>query len=134
MRTPAPLHRRGGATPPATQGTEALHFWAPRRVGRPLADQLTLATATERWMPSRPAGGVLRTCRFVISQVRLMAADFTSIPIVDIAGLASPDLAERRAAAERIGAAARDVGFLYVTGHGVPEALSAGLREAAMRF
>lgn len=59
---------------------------------------------------------------------------FQSIPVVDIAGLSSPDPHERRRVAAEIGAAARDVGFLYVTGHGVPEALGAGLRAAAERF
>lgn len=63
-----------------------------------------------------------------------MSVDFQSIPVVDIAGLASPDLDARRAAAREIGRAARDVGFLYVTGHGLPEQLSAELRAAAARF
>jgi isopenicillin N synthase-like dioxygenase len=63
-----------------------------------------------------------------------MTAAFRSIPVVDIGGLDSPDPAARRRMAEEIGAAAREVGFLYVTGHGVPEALSAGLRGAAERY
>ena len=63
-----------------------------------------------------------------------MAADFRSIPVVDVSGLASTDLADRREVAEAIGRAAREVGFLYVTGHGVPEALSAGVRTQAARF
>ena len=63
-----------------------------------------------------------------------MSADFHSIPIVDISGLFAPDLAARRRVAEEIGRAAREVGFLYVTGHGVPEPLSAELRAAAARF
>ena len=63
-----------------------------------------------------------------------MAADFKSIPVIDIAGLESHELADRRRVAEALGAAAREVGFLYVTGHGVPEAVSLGVREAARRF
>ena len=63
-----------------------------------------------------------------------MSADFQSIPIVDIAGLGSADLVARRRVAQEIGRAAREVGFLHVTGHGVPEALSTGVREAAARF
>lgn len=57
--------------------------------------------------------------------------DFQSVPVVDIAGLSSPDLAVRRAVAQRIGAAAREVGFLHIVDHGLPEALFDGLLEAA---
>jgi isopenicillin N synthase-like dioxygenase len=64
----------------------------------------------------------------------VLGADFTSIPVIDIAGLASEALPDRLEVAGRLGAAARDVGFLYVTGHGVPQPLSLGVREAAMRF
>jgi isopenicillin N synthase-like dioxygenase len=69
-----------------------------------------------------------------VEQERAMAADFKSIPVIDIASLESPDLAARRRVAEALGAAAREVGFLYVTGHGVPAPLSLGVREAAKRF
>lgn len=47
--------------------------------------------------------------------------DFDTIPVVDIAGLHAPDLAARRRVADAIGRACRDVGFLYVTGHGIPQ-------------
>lgn len=63
-----------------------------------------------------------------------MGADFTSIPVIDIAGLGSDALADRRRVADQLGAAAREVGFLYVIGHGVPETLSQGVRAAAARF
>lgn len=57
--------------------------------------------------------------------------DFQAVPVVDISGLSSPDLAERRAVAQRIGAAAREVGFLHIVGHGLPEALFERLLAAA---
>ena len=60
-----------------------------------------------------------------------MATDFQSVPLVDIAGLASSDPAVRLAVANQIGRAAREVGFLYVTGHGLRENLSRDLLEAA---
>ncbi len=45
------------------------------------------------------------------------------LPVIDVAALASPELADRRAVAAALGAAARGPGFLYVTGHGIPAAL-----------
>ena len=63
-----------------------------------------------------------------------MHADFDRIPIVDISGLSSADLATRRAVAAEMGAAAREVGFLYVRGHGLDEALFEGVLAAAKAF
>lgn len=47
---------------------------------------------------------------------------FQALPIVDVSGLRSTDLSQQQAAAAALGQAARDAGFLYVTGHGVPQA------------
>ena len=60
--------------------------------------------------------------------------DFSSIPLVDIGGLIAGDAEGSRAAAEALGKAARQVGFVYVTGHGIPAPLFDGLLEAAKRF
>ncbi len=59
---------------------------------------------------------------------------FTSIPLIDIAGLASSDLAERQRVATELGRAAREVGFLQIVGHGLSTELRAGLIEQAQRF
>lgn len=50
--------------------------------------------------------------------IRSRAPAAGEIPVVDVAGLAGGDLSARRRVARRIGAACRDVGFFYVTGHG----------------
>lgn len=55
----------------------------------------------------------------------------TDIPIIDVSGLEGAEAV--RVAAE-IGAACRDVGFFYVTGHPVPASLSADVFAAAAAF
>ncbi len=62
----------------------------------------------------------------------MSAAD--TVPVIDIAGLDSADPADRQAVADRIGAACRDIGFFYITGHGVPEKLVDEARAAAEAF
>src|SRR5689334_4664806 len=59
---------------------------------------------------------------------------FTSVPIVDISGLRSQDRAERERVAAEIGRAARDVGFLYISGTGIDESLFDRLLEATKAF
>jgi isopenicillin N synthase-like dioxygenase len=59
---------------------------------------------------------------------------FDAIPIVDIGGLSSPDDSVRAEVAREIGRAARDVGFLYVRGHGLDPRLSVELLEATKAF
>ncbi|MDT5331242.1 MAG: hypothetical protein QOF31_2539, partial [Mycobacterium sp.] len=51
------------------------------------------------------------------------ATSFTSVPIVDIGGLWSPDRAQRVRVAAVIGKAAREVGFFYISGAGVDDEL-----------
>jgi isopenicillin N synthase-like dioxygenase len=59
---------------------------------------------------------------------------FDSIPIVDIAPMFGTDeVAKARSAAE-IAKAASEVGFLYVTGHGVPEGMIERLKARAAEF
>ena len=59
---------------------------------------------------------------------------FTEIPVIDISGLFSESVEARLNVAEQMGKAARDVGFLYVVGHGMPADKIAALRDAAKRF
>src|SRR5215213_3107291 len=62
------------------------------------------------------------------------ATSFTSVPIVDISGLRSPDRADRERVAAEIGRAARDVGFFYIGGSGVDESLFDRMLAAAKEF
>lgn len=56
---------------------------------------------------------------------------FTALPQIDVSRLRTGDAAARQALAEELGRAARDVGFFYITGHGIAPELIEGLREAA---
>jgi len=58
----------------------------------------------------------------------------TDVPILDVAGLRSPDPAARLAVAAALGAACRGPGFFLVTGHGIAPEISAGLFAAARSF
>ncbi len=55
---------------------------------------------------------------------------FDAVPIIDIRGLFSDDLAARQAVADEIGRASRDVGFFYIRGHGIAADRIAALRAA----
>lgn len=59
---------------------------------------------------------------------------FTHIPVINVAGLFSEQLEKRQQVANDIGKAASDVGFLYVTGHGIPAEKIQNLRKAAKQF
>jgi isopenicillin N synthase-like dioxygenase len=59
---------------------------------------------------------------------------FTSVPVIDISGLRSSDPADRSRVAAGLGAAARDVGFLYVSGSGVDDALFERMLAATKEF
>ena len=59
---------------------------------------------------------------------------FTQLPIVDISALVTGQADKARVAADRLGRAARDVGFCYVTGHGIPAAIFASLLDATKKL
>ncbi len=60
---------------------------------------------------------------------RAAHAAFQSLPVVDVGGLYSDELETRR-----LGAACRDAGFFYLTGHRVGDATVAGLLAQAEAF
>jgi isopenicillin N synthase-like dioxygenase len=61
---------------------------------------------------------------------------FKEVPVISIAPLVTPDpgAEELRRTVGQIGAACRDVGFFYVTDHGIPQAESHRLFRAAREF
>ncbi len=60
--------------------------------------------------------------------------DFSTIPVIDISALAGGDAAAQAKVADELGRAARDVGFLYVTGTGIDEKLFEDLLAQTKRF
>lgn len=54
-----------------------------------------------------------------------------SIPRIDIAALAGDDPGARLAVAHAVGLASREIGFFAITGHGVPDACTAAVFDAA---
>jgi isopenicillin N synthase-like dioxygenase len=60
--------------------------------------------------------------------------EFEQLPLIDVSGLASPELAMRKRTALELDHAAQTSGFFYVSGHGVSENASQGLLHAIQRF
>ena len=59
---------------------------------------------------------------------------FHSLPIIDISGLRSGDATEIDRVAAELAAAAHEVGFFYISEHGIPEEEFDGLLQAAQAF
>jgi isopenicillin N synthase-like dioxygenase len=60
--------------------------------------------------------------------------DMARIPIIDMSGLRSSELARRRGVAAELGRACREVGFFYLSGHGMDPAVANDIFQAARRF
>jgi len=58
----------------------------------------------------------------------------TAIPIIDISGLRRGDTAESENVARQLGQACRDVGFFYVSDHGVPQSVIDNTFSQAEQF
>ena len=61
-------------------------------------------------------------------------SEFTSVPVVDVAALRDGSPAARERVARELERAAREVGFLYVAGHGVPQRLFDNLLAVTREF
>jgi len=59
---------------------------------------------------------------------------FAEVPVIDVSGLRGDDPDEHARVAQELGRAAREVGFLYVTGTGVDPALFADLLRVTRAF
>ena len=59
---------------------------------------------------------------------------FTQLPVVNISQLFSSELKERREAANALNIAARNAGFLYIEGHGIPKAVIKKLIDVTKNY
>ncbi len=57
-----------------------------------------------------------------------------AIPLIDIAALSGADITARRAVAQAVGAACRDIGFFAITGHGISATQMQQAFEAGRRL
>ena len=57
-----------------------------------------------------------------------------NIPVIDVSGLRSPDLSDRLRVAKALGKACREVGFFYMVGHGISDAVRKRVFDAARQF
>jgi isopenicillin N synthase-like dioxygenase len=69
-----------------------------------------------------------------MSALMATAVETTRLPVIDVSGLRSPDLARRRAVGAQLREACLDKGFFYISNHGVPESLIRQTFEASARF
>ena len=60
-------------------------------------------------------------------------SSFTDVPVVDVAGLRSPDPGRQSRVVEELGRAGREVGFCYITGTGMAPELFEALLAATKR-
>lgn len=65
---------------------------------------------------------------------RTPAAADSAIPVIDIAALGSGDPVAEAAVVDQLRAAAANIGFLQITGHGIAPAVTERLQAAAKRF
>jgi isopenicillin N synthase-like dioxygenase len=56
------------------------------------------------------------------------------LPVISLHGLRSPNLAERQTTAAELGRACREIGFFYVSDHGIPEHVCQSVFELARQL
>jgi isopenicillin N synthase-like dioxygenase len=58
----------------------------------------------------------------------------THLPVIDVSGLASPELSTRAGVAAKLGHACREIGFFYVVNHGIAQATREAMFSASRKF
>src|SRR5690606_2334494 len=92
-----------------------------------------------RCRPARPARILLCHGRFVFCRKRVAmskrdrSSAAETLPIVDLSRIGDGPAA-RRAIARTLGRAARDIGFFYIVGHGIPSSLIDAVFDQSAAF
>lgn len=63
-----------------------------------------------------------------------IVGDFTTIPVINVAGIYSHDIEERKVVARRIHDECTRVGFFYIEGHGIPDEMVDNVFDFGKRF
>lgn len=69
-----------------------------------------------------------------VSDELSIVEDFTTIPVINVAGIFSDKLEDRRAVAAKIRDACIRVGFFYVEDHGIPEEIVDNVFDLGKKF
>ena len=65
---------------------------------------------------------------------KALTIDDATLPVIDLSGLFADDPTEKKKVATALGDAARNSGFFYITGHGIPEDLIEAMFAASKEF
>src|ERR1700691_1984067 len=57
-----------------------------------------------------------------------------TVPVIDVSGLNSSNLSDKRAVAAELGLACRGIGFFFASNHGIPGSLREALFAASRTF
>lgn len=63
-----------------------------------------------------------------------IVGDFDTIPLIDVAGIFSPEISERKKVAEKLHDACTRVGFFYIQNHGIPQESVDAIFDCGKKF
>ena len=92
------------------------------------------ANSVPEWGKSQKAGGNYGTTTILSEHALEISPDSSSIPVIDVSAIFSPNLDARKAVAAEIREACINIGFFYVQNHGIPQESVDGVFEWGRKF
>jgi isopenicillin N synthase-like dioxygenase len=84
---------------------------------------------------SDATGGVSeKSCQNCLIKKRCSPMKWLSVPVVDISPFRTGSSGQKKAVAAHVNGACRDIGFLIIKGHGVPQSLITKMKEVSREF